>query len=74
MQAVWCSSDRKAALDKMIDGKEIKAAKCANPVGKQFALGQSIGVNGTPAIVLENGQVIPGYQPAPQVAKLALAK
>jgi hypothetical protein len=30
--------------------EEIKAAKCANPV-KQFQLGQSIGVNGTPAIV-----------------------
>ncbi|MDF0730453.1 DsbC family protein [Pseudomonas entomophila] len=73
LQAVWCSSDRRAAMDKMVDGKEIKAAKCANPVSKQFQLGQSIGVNGTPAIVLESGQVIPGYQPAPQVAKLALA-
>ncbi|NER60536.1 DsbC family protein [Pseudomonas sp. MAFF212428] len=72
LQAVWCSSDRKAAMDKMVDGKEIKAAKCENPVGKQFQIGQSIGVNGTPAIVLEDGQVIPGYQPAPQVAKLAL--
>ena len=72
LQAVWCSTDRKAAMDKMVDGKEIKAAKCANPVSKQFALGQSIGVNGTPAIVLADGQVIPGYQPAPQVAKLAL--
>ncbi|PWB30863.1 bifunctional protein-disulfide isomerase/oxidoreductase DsbC [Pseudomonas sp. SDI] len=73
LQAVWCSSDRKGALDKMIDGKEIKAAKCANPVSQQFQIGQSIGVNGTPAIVLEDGQVIPGYQPAAQVAKLALA-
>lgn len=74
LQAVWCSSDRRAALDKMVEGKDIKAAKCANPVSKQFELGQSIGVNGTPAIVLESGQVIPGYQPAPQLAKLALAK
>ncbi|AUF95238.1 Thiol:disulfide interchange protein DsbC [Pseudomonas fluorescens] len=73
LQAVWCSSDRRAAMDKMADGKDVKAAKCVNPVGKQFQLGQSIGVNGTPAIVLESGQVIPGYQPAPQVAKLALA-
>ena len=73
LQAVWCSADKKAAMDKMVDGKEIKAAKCENPVSKQFQLGQSIGVNGTPAIVLENGQVIPGYQPAAQVAKLALA-
>lgn len=74
LQAVWCSSDRRKAMDKMVEGDEIKAAKCTNPVSKQFQLGQSIGVNGTPAIVLENGQVIPGYQPAPQVAKLALAK
>ncbi|MGE8409143.1 MAG: thioredoxin fold domain-containing protein, partial [Pseudomonas sp.] len=73
LQAVWCSKDRQGALDKMIDGKEIKSAKCENPVSKQFSMGQSIGVNGTPAIVLEDGQVIPGYQPAPQVAKLALA-
>jgi len=72
LQAVWCSTDRKAAMDKMVDGKEIKAAKCENPVSKQFQMGQSIGVNGTPAIVLEDGQVIPGYPPAPQVAKLAL--
>ena len=72
LQAVWCSTDRKAAMDKMVDGKEIKAAKCENPVSKQFQRGPSIGVNGTPAIVLEDGQVIPGYQPAPQVAKLAL--
>ncbi|MGY2281764.1 DsbC family protein [Pseudomonas gingeri] len=73
LQAVWCSTDKKTAMDQMVDGKEIKAAKCANPVSKQFALGQSIGVNGTPAIVLADGQVIPGYQPAAQVAKLALA-
>ncbi|BCQ59623.1 thiol:disulfide interchange protein DsbC [Pseudomonas sp. Boi14] len=38
LQAVWCSADKKAAMDKMVDGKEIKAAKCANPVSKQFAL------------------------------------
>ncbi|WP_248794698.1 DsbC family protein [Pseudomonas sp. MWU13-2105] len=73
LQAVWCSTDKKAAMDKMVEGDEIKAAKCANPVSKQFALGQSIGVNGTPAIVLADGQVIPGYQPAAQVAKLALS-
>ncbi|WP_191485513.1 DsbC family protein [Pseudomonas sp. FEN] len=73
LQAVWCSADKKAAMDKMVDGQEIKAAKCANPVSKQFALGQSIGVNGTPAIILADGQVIPGYQPAAQVAKLALS-
>jgi thiol:disulfide interchange protein DsbC len=73
LQAVWCSKDRKSAMDRMVDGKNIEAPKCDNPVTKQFAMGQSIGVSGTPAIVLADGQVIPGYQPAPQVAKLALS-
>ncbi len=73
LQAVWCSKDRQDSLTKLINGKNVDTpAKCANPVSKQFAMGQSIGVNGTPAIVLENGEMIPGYQPAPQVAKLAL--
>ena len=73
LQAVWCSSDRRAAMDQMVSGKKVSAAKCANPVAEQFALGQSIGVNGTPAIVLGNGQLIPGYQPAPELIKQALA-
>jgi thiol:disulfide interchange protein DsbC len=73
LQAVWCSKDRRAAMDRMVDGKNIQAPKCDNPVTKQFEIGQSIGVNGTPAIVLADGQLIPGYQPAPQVAKLALS-
>lgn len=73
LQAVWCSKDRKGTLEKMMSGKEITAGKCDNPVNGQFELGQSIGVSGTPAIILQNGQMIPGYQPAPQIAKLALA-
>jgi len=74
LQAVWCSKDRRASLQKLMSNKEVgESPKCANPVSKQFALGQSIGVNGTPAIVLADGQVIPGYQPAAQVAKLALS-
>lgn len=73
LQAVWCSKDRRDAMDRMVDGKNIKSPKCENPVTRQFQIGQSIGVNGTPAIVLADGQLIPGYQPAAQVAKLALS-
>ncbi|WP_342246432.1 disulfide isomerase DsbC N-terminal domain-containing protein [Pseudomonas sp. OTU5201] len=70
--SVWCSKDRQAAMNKAKSREELPAATCDNPVAKQFELGQMIGVNGTPAIVLGNGQMIPGYQPAPQLAKLAL--
>ncbi|AGI25595.1 DsbC family protein [Pseudomonas sp. MT3] len=72
LQAVWCSKDRQAAMTDMFHEKEVKAAKCDNPVNKQLELGQMVGVQGTPAIILANGQMLPGYQPAGQIAKLAL--
>ena len=70
--SVWCAKDRQAAMDLAKARKEVPAATCDNPVMKHYALGHSIGVTGTPAIVLANGQLIPGYQPAPQLAKLAI--
>ena len=33
------------------------------PVAREYALGQAIGVHGTPAIVTENGNLIAGYLP-----------
>ena len=72
LASVWCAQDRQAAMNKAKARQELPPGTCENPVMKQFALGQAIGVNGTPAIVLANGQLIPGYQPAPQLAKIAL--
>lgn len=69
---VWCAKNPQEAMNQAKARQEIPAASCAHPIDKQFLLGQSIGVNGTPAIVLASGQMIPGYQPAPQLAKLAL--
>jgi len=42
---------------------------CENPVAAHYALGEQIGVNGTPAIVLDSGQVMPGYVPAEELAR-----
>ncbi|MEX6501215.1 thioredoxin fold domain-containing protein [Pseudomonas zhanjiangensis] len=70
--SVWCAKDRQAAMNLAKTRQEVPVAECDNPVAKQYALGQMIGVSGTPAIVLANGKLIPGYQPAPQLSKLAL--
>jgi thiol:disulfide interchange protein DsbC len=72
LASVWCSKDRQAAMNKAKARESIAQASCDNPVAQQYQLGQMIGVNGTPAIILENGKMIPGYQPAAQLAKLAL--
>lgn len=62
--AVWCADDRAKAITTAKNGGEVKGKACDNPVAKQFELGQELGVTGTPALLLENGQIYPGYAPA----------
>ena len=70
--SVWCAKDRQAAMNLAKSREDVPAATCDNPVARQYELGQMVGVNGTPSIVLGDGEMIPGYQPAPQLAELAL--
>jgi thiol:disulfide interchange protein DsbC len=64
-EAVWCSADRNDALTRAKLGGPVDTSKrCSvNPVAREYELGQSIGVRGTPAIVTENGDYINGYMP-----------
>jgi thiol:disulfide interchange protein DsbC len=64
-EAVWCSADRNAALTRAKAGGVLDTSKSCGPtpVAQEYALGQSIGVRGTPAIVTENGGYINGYLP-----------
>jgi thiol:disulfide interchange protein DsbC len=59
--AVWCASDRKKTFTSAIQGGDVGAAKCSNPVSDDFSLGERIGVNGTPTIVTASGDVVGGY-------------
>ncbi|MCT8985482.1 bifunctional protein-disulfide isomerase/oxidoreductase DsbC [Shewanella phaeophyticola] len=63
MQAVWCAKDPLKAMTEAKTGGNVTSASCDIDIAKQFQLGQAFGVNGTPAIVLENGVMVPGYQP-----------
>lgn len=63
MEAVWCSADPLKAMSDAKAGKRVKNAKCDAKIAEQYKLGQSFGINGTPAIILEDGSLIPGYQP-----------
>lgn len=67
MEAIWCSQDRKAAMNQAKMGAEVQAPSCANPVQEQMALGASLGVRGTPAIFTESGHQVGGYLPADQL-------
>ena len=62
--SAWCADDRDTALTAAKAGEPIPTKVCANPIADQHDLGQRVGVTGTPAIITENGQLIPGYRPA----------
>jgi thiol:disulfide interchange protein DsbC len=64
-EVVWCSANRNDALTRAKAGAALDMNKtcAATPVAREYALGESIGVRGTPAIVTENGDYIAGYMP-----------
>ncbi|MFI4890987.1 MAG: DsbC family protein [Steroidobacterales bacterium] len=79
-EAVWCSANRNEALTRAKLGAAVDTSKiCAStPVDREYNLGLSIGVRGTPAIVTESGDLISGYLPAhdlvQQIKDLQLAR
>lgn len=70
MVSAWCADDPQVALTEAKMGQEIPAKTCDNPVAKHYQLGNEIGVTGTPALVLQDGRLIPGYMPAADLADL----
>lgn len=69
--SAWCAKDKPQAMTDLKQRKPIPENVCdPNPVADQFALGQKVGVTGTPALVLEDGTLLPGYRPAPELLKI----
>ena len=68
MVSVWCAADQHTAMTDAKAQRRVEPARCANPVAEQYEAGRAIGVRGTPAIVLESGELIPGYVPPQELA------
>ena len=76
-KGVWCSADKgKAWLDWMVRDVQPPAdAKCATPIDKNLAYGQSKRVTGTPTMIFEDGERVPGAMAMADFEKrLAAAK
>jgi len=67
--SAWCADDKLAALTKAKSGQSLESKSCDNPVASQFALGREIGISGTPAIILQDGRLIPGYINAQKIGQ-----
>lgn len=66
--SAWCAKDAQQAITELKMGGSIPDRSCANPVMEQYELGQAMGVTGTPAIITEEGTLLPGYVPAAELA------
>lgn len=74
MVSVWCDADPQQAMSKAKSGTKIENPECDNKVAEHFTFGRQVGVGGTPNIVLPDGSVIPGYQPANMIADILRKK
>lgn len=70
MVGAWCSADSKKAITNLKDGKNPNLTFCdSQPVAKHYAIGKKLGVTGTPAIITETGDLLPGYYSAEDLLK-----
>ncbi len=69
---IWCAPDKNKAWDDYLSGGKIPAndGKCANPVDDNIALANKLNVNGTPTIIFQNGQRVPGMIPAAKLEEM----
>jgi thiol:disulfide interchange protein DsbC len=69
-EQVWCADDRNQALTLAKLDKDFATHSCdSSIVSRDYALGQDVGLRGTPAIVLEDGTLLSGYLPPEQLAE-----
>ena len=58
--------DRVAALKR---GEAVAAPKCQTPIVAHHALGERLGIHGTPGIITSQGEYLAGYLPAASMAE-----
>jgi thiol:disulfide interchange protein DsbC len=64
---VWCAADRNEAMTRAKAGETLENRECSNPIAEDYALGQRLGITGTPALITSDGNLLPGYMPADQL-------
>ena len=68
LASAWCADNPQDTLTKLKNKQSVPEKVCPdNPIAKQYQLGQELGVRGTPAIITQSGQMIPGYQSADEL-------
>lgn len=69
-EQVACAKDRRAALTRSKMGESLTDKACKpNPVAQHYNIGRDFGLQGTPAIILDSGELIGGYLDPVELSK-----
>jgi len=69
-KSVQCKNSVKL-LDDAFEGKDVPKVECETKVlDENIKLAEKLGISGTPAIILPDGRVVPGYMDAQNLLKL----
>jgi thiol:disulfide interchange protein DsbC len=70
-ETIWCQGDDKArgaAWHRIVGSDEpVETRRCGNPLERNLALGQSLGVLGTPTLIAADGRLLTGMKPAAEI-------
>lgn len=69
-EQVWCADDKNSALTLAKLDQAFSSESCdSSIIATHYAIGQDVGLRGTPAIVLEDGTLFSGYLPPKQLSE-----
>ncbi|QLG86765.1 DsbC family protein [Chitinibacter bivalviorum] len=70
---IWCAgADQTTAWKNWFFDAKLPegTGECENPVQRNMALGESLGISGTPALIFADGQIVSGAIPKEQIEEL----
>lgn len=70
MEAIWQAKDRNKALDDAYNGVLPTNLKSADLVKRHYQLGLKFGINGTPNMITDKGEMIAGYVEPKELLKM----
>lgn len=59
--SIWCSEDQQGAMTAAKAGQQFEAKSCDHPINEHMKTVMELGLRGTPALIFEDGSMIPGY-------------
>jgi thiol:disulfide interchange protein DsbC len=69
-KAIVCEKSL-SLLNDAFEGKPLPAPKCeTTAIDDNIKLAETLGIRGTPAIILQNGAIVPGYKEADALISL----